>query len=348
MDLASPRLQVEDTPEALYDLFEAEGVGDGLPFVPPTAARVTRFVEASGRPAQEPVGRIPPSWQTATVERVAVNAVMAGCRPEYMPVVLAAVEAVADPAFNLYGVQATTHMVAPLVIVNGPVRAALGLNAGHNAFGQGFRANATIGRALRLVLQNVGVARPGAGDMATLGSPAKYTFCIAEREEASPWEPLHVARGCPPGSSAVTVVGCESPHNVNDHVSQSAVNLLTTVADSMATMGQNPTYTLGRGEVLVVFGPEHAETLRRDGFSRADVRRFLYENARKPVRKLRLGGMWGMFPPPAWVNTLDDDAMLPIVATPEDILLAVAGGAGKHSVYLPSFGITRAVTRQVR
>jgi len=232
--------------------------------------------------------------------------------------------------------------------VNGPIRKTLNFNWGHNAFGQGRRANATVGRALRLVLQNVGAARPGTGDMATLGSPAKYTFCIAEHEEANPWEPLHVERGCPPGSSAVTVVGCESPHNVNDHVSQAAQNLLTTVADSMATMGQNPTYTLGTGEVLVVFGPEHAATLKRDGLSKADVRQFLYENARKPLRKLKLGGMWGMFPPLPWVNTLDDDALLPIVARPEDILIAVAGGAGKHSVYLPTFGITRAVTRPVR
>jgi len=144
------------------------------------------------------------------------------------------------------------------------------------------------------------------------------------------------------------VIGCESPHNINDHVSQSAVNLLTTVADTMTTMGQNPTYTLGTGEVLVVFGPEHAETLRRGGLAKADVRRFLYESARKPVGKLRLGGMWGMFPPPAWANTLDDDARLPVVERPEDILIAVAGGAGKHSVYLPTFGITRAVTRRVR
>ncbi len=346
--LASPRLKVEDSPEAIYELFEAQEAGDGLPVVPPTVDRVLEFIRASRRDAGDSAGRIAPSWQSATVERVAVNAVMAGCRPEYMPVLLAAVEAVADPAFNLYSVQATTHMVAPLVIVNGPIRRQLDINCGHNVFGPGRRANATIGRALRLVLMNIGAARPAAGDMATQGSPAKYTFCIGENEEASPWEPLHVERGVDPAASAVTVIGCESPHNVNDHVSQAAQNLLTTVADSMATMGANTTYTLGRGEVLVVFGPEHAETLRRDGLTKSDVRRFLYDNARKRLGKLKLGGMWGMFPPPPWINVLDDDAEVPVVARPEDILIAVAGGAGKHSCYLPTFGITRAVTRPVR
>src|SRR5436309_8723330 len=180
--------------DAIERLFD-RGVTDGLPVVPPTRRLVDRAVAASGRDADELIALVPPNYGRATVEKIAVNAVMAGCRAEYLPVVLAAVEAICDEAFDLHGVSATTNAPAPLLIVNGPVRTALEINSGAGVFGPGWRANATIGRAVRLVWLNVGGARPGVISMSTFGQSGGYTYCIAEREEESPWEPLSIEHG---------------------------------------------------------------------------------------------------------------------------------------------------------
>jgi hypothetical protein len=217
------------------------------------------MLAATGRLAGDLVAILPPRLGRATVERVAVNAVLAGALPEHFPVILAAVEAVAQPAFNLQAIQTTTHPCSPLIIVNGPIAARLGINGAGNALGQGHRANAVIGRAVRLTLQNTGGARPGSEDRATQGHPGKYSYCVAENEEASPWEPLSVERGFPAGVSAVTVCASESPHNINDHGSFTPEGILTTVAGTAATVGSNNIY-LG-GEPLVILGPEHAATV---------------------------------------------------------------------------------------
>ncbi|MGH7265929.1 MAG: hypothetical protein ACREMB_13945, partial [Candidatus Rokuibacteriota bacterium] len=246
-----------------------------------------------------------------------------------------------------YGVQATTHPVAPLVIVHGPAATRLGMHAGAGCFGPGHPANATLGRALRLCLMNLGGARPGQGDMATQGSPAKYSYAIAEREDASPWGPLHASRGLDPTESAVTVFGGEGPHNVNDHVSQRAANLLAVVADTAATLGSNVGWYLAQSQLLVVFGPEHAATIAADGWSRVDVQRYLYEHARLPLGRRKLGGMWGIQDWPRWMLAADDDVRLPVVPGPEDVLVMVAGGAGKHSSVVPNCCFSRAVTRRV-
>ena len=193
--LASEVLELPDSLEAVEAHFRAQGWTDGLPIVPPTEARVATMLAGIDADPDHVVGKIPPLWAEATVEKVAINAVMAGCGPEAMPVLVAALEAMLDPVFNLYGVQATTHPVAPLLIVHGPAAARLGMHAGAGVFGPGNRANATLGRAVRLCLWNLGGARPGQGDMATQGSPAKYTYAIAERVEASPWGPLHASLG---------------------------------------------------------------------------------------------------------------------------------------------------------
>ena len=177
--------------------YQERGWTDGLPIVPPTERRVHELLKQTPRDPREVVGVLPPRQGEATVEKIAVNAVMAGCRPEYFPVVLAAIEALADPLFNLDSVQATTHPVATLLVVNGPITRAIGLQAGYGSFGQGFRANLTIGRAVRLVLMNVGGGLPGSGDRATQGTPAKIAYCVAENEAESPWEPLHVEAGLP-------------------------------------------------------------------------------------------------------------------------------------------------------
>jgi len=266
---------------------------------------------------------------------------MAGCEPGAFPVIGAAVQAMLEPAFNLYGVQATTHPVAPLLIVHGPVAARLGVHAGSGCFGPGFRANATIGRALRLILMNVGGAWPGRHDMATQGSPAKFSYCIAERADASPWGPLRE-------DDAVTVFGGEAPHNVNDHVSTGAAGILTTLADTAVSLGSNVGWFLAQSQLLVVLGPEHAATIAADGLTRADVQRYVFEHARLPLRTLKLGGMWGMQDWPAWMSAVrDDDALLPQVPSPEDVFVMVAGGPGKHSSVVPNCTFSRAVSRPV-
>ena len=319
---------------------------DGLPFVPPTPERVRAMVAATRLAPTADLGLMPPLWRDAVVEKLAVNAVMAGCEPAYFPVVVAAVQCMLDPAFNLYGVQATTHPVAPLVVVSGPYAATIGLHAGSGLFGPGFRANATIGRAIRLILMNVGGGWPGRGDMATQGSPAKYAYAVAEREDVTPWEPLHVALGFKAEQSVVTVFGGEGPHNVNDHVSTTAPGILNNVADVATSLGSNVGWYLSQSQLLVVLGPEHAATIAADGFSRADVQRFVFEHARMPLGRMKLGGMWGMHDWPEWMaKATDDTVRLPRVPSADDVYVMVGGGSGKHSCVVPNCTFSRAVSR---
>lgn len=340
MTVAERTLEVDDTPEAVLEAFVERGWCDGLPIVPPTEARALAML--NGASGSRSLGAMPPLWREATLESLAVNAVMAGCRPEYFPVIVAAVEAMLDPAFNLYGVQATTHPVAPLLIVNGPYARTIGLHGGSGCFGPGFRANATIGRAIRLILMNVGGAWPGRHDMATQGSPSKFSYCIAEHEAASPWGPL--AEG-----DVVTVYGGEGPHNVNDHVSTTAAGILANVADTAVTLGSNVGWFLSQSQLLIALGPEHAQTIAADGLGRADIQRFVYEHARLPLRTLKLGGMWGAQDWPAWMMALrDDDARPPRVPSPEDVLVIVAGGPGKHSSVVPNCCFSRAASRTMK
>jgi hypothetical protein len=332
-----------------FETLFARGVTDGLPVVPPTRERVDRLLAgAPDRAPQELVGLIPPNYGRATVEKVAVNAVMAGCRPEYLPVVLAAIEAVADPVFNLHGVMTTTHHAAPLLVVNGPVRDAIGLHSGAGVFGPGFRANATIGRALRLCLVNLGGARPGEISMSTFGHPGRFTYCIAEAEEASPWPPLHVERGFPPGQSTVTAFACEAPHGISDHASRSARELAASLGWSMGGLWNDKHWPL-YCETMLVVGPEHAATFGADGWSKDDVRRFLFEAIRRPYGDclpdarggessiLRFRGH-----PPA------PDTRVPKFPSPAEIFLVVAGGrAGRFSCALPGWLATRNGSRLV-
>src|SRR5262245_18333129 len=320
VDRAEARLRLPE--DEVYPEFVRRRWCDGLPFVAPTRERVDGMLAGARADGGESLGLMPPLWRECTIEKLAVNAVMAGADPAYFPVIVAAIEAILDPAFNLYGVQATTHPVAPLVIVSGPIARAIGMHAGSGLFGPGFRANATIGRAVRLVLLNVGGAWPGEHDMATQGSPAKFSYAIAEREDATPWEPVHAGLGFAAGESVVTVYGGEPPHNVNDHVSTTAAGILNNVSDVAATLGSNVGWYMSQSQLLVVLGPEHAATIAADGFSRRDVQRFVFEHARIPLGRLRLGGMWGMHAWPAWMQKATDDAvMLPQVPSPDDVLV---------------------------
>jgi hypothetical protein len=314
--------------------YQERGWTDGLPIVPPTETRVRELLKQTARDPREVVGVLPPRQGEATVEKIAANAVMAGCRPEYFPVVLAAIEALADPLFNLDSVQATTHPVAPLIVVNGPIARAIGLQAGYNAFGQGLRANVTIGRAVRLVLMNVGGGLPGAGDRATQGSPAKIAYCVAENEAESPWEPLHVEAGLPRDTSTVTVFGAEGPHNIQDHFSNTALGVLRTVAGAMGQAGSNN--LLGRGGPLLSLGPEHAATIAKEGYTKQQVKEFLFEHARFPLK--RLGLEYQRQQIERWSVVDAPDTMIPIVRRPEDLSVIVVGGAGKHSCWQPTFG----------
>jgi hypothetical protein len=254
---------LEDEAEAMFD----RGWTDGLPVVPPTEARVLRMLEGTSRASDEVVAVVPPDLVECTVEKVAVNAVMAGCKPEYLPVVLAAVEAACTEEFNGHGLLATTYHSSPVVIVNGPVRAAIGMNWGLNALGQGNRANATIGRALQLVIRNVGGGRPGGVDRATQGNPGKYTFCFAEDEEGSPWEPLSVARGAAEGASTVTLFAGAGVQPVVDQLSRTADSLASSYAACLRTVA-HPKLVVAF-DALVVVSPEHARVFRHDGWSRA-------------------------------------------------------------------------------
>jgi len=236
----------DDAIEALY----ARGVTDGLPVVPPTLARVQAAVRASGRDGGELIGQVAPRLGRATVEKIAINAVMAGCRPEYMPVVVAAVEAICDPEFALIGVSGTTDAIALLVIVNGLVRPALDVNCGAGVFGPGWRANATIGRAVRLVWANVGGAVPGEISMSTFAQSGRFTYCIGEREEDSPWEPLHVEHGFVATDSTVALLAAEAPQVVVDARSRTAPELLATVARSGEAIAS--TTVGGLGDTLLV------------------------------------------------------------------------------------------------
>ncbi len=327
--------------DALNDEFDTRGWSDGLPIVAPTLDRVDAMLVYSDRPRDFELGTMPPRQGIVSLEILAVNAVMAGCRPEYFPVVVAAVEAMLDPKFNLFAVQATTHPCAPCVIVNGPMAAELKLNSRYGAFGPGVRANATIGRAVRLILMNVGGGAPGILDRSTQGQPAKYAYCVAENETESPWDPLHVERGYTNTDSTVTITAADGPHNLNDHISQNAAGILATVTSGLSDMGCNNAYLYG--QPTIAFGPEHAAILAADGLSKNDIRAHVFEHARIPRELWLCGGMAGMFE-----DHFPDEQEVPILKAPEDLLIIVVGGFGRHSCWLPTFGdTTRAVTRAI-
>lgn len=338
-------IEVADDLDAINRLFIERRWGDGLPIVPPTRERVEAMLAGTCRSRSEIVGRVAPAFGAATIENIAINAVVAGCRPECMPVLVAAIEAVCDPGFNLQAVQATTNPVAVFLIVNGPVVSRLEMNAGMNCLGQGAWANATLGRALRLVLQNVGGGLPGEMDRATHGQPGKYTFCCAENEVESPWTPLHVERGCPPGSSAVTVVGASGTLNMNMHA-KDAAGLIQSMADSMPFAASND-YWLG-GEPWIIVCPEHAEILHRDGFDKPGLRARLWNDSKMPAGRMAPKDLdRTRLSRGAELGSIDATTMLPVSTRPEEIGIVVAGGPGTHSVYVPSFGDCRAVTRVV-
>ncbi len=262
---------LEDEMEALY----ARGWSDGLPLVPPTEARVLAMLEGTTRAPDEVVAAIPPDLAECSVEKVAINAVMAGCKPEYLPVVLAAVEAACTDTFNAHGVLATTMPVAPVIVVNGPIARALGMNAGINVLGQGNRANSTIGRALQLVIRNVGGGRPGEVDRATLGSPVKIGLCFPEDEAGSPWGPLSADLGVEAGRNAVSLFAGEGPRTIVDQMSRDPESLARSYAVNLRTL-HHPKLLIAF-DCLLVVSPEHGRIFREAGWSKQQLQQRLFE-----------------------------------------------------------------------
>ncbi|MGF1617310.1 MAG: hypothetical protein ACFCU2_05815 [Acidimicrobiia bacterium] len=327
--------------DAIQDWFHDQDLSDGLPIVPPTPERVAAMVAGSGRDAGSEVGVIDPEKGVATVEKLAINAVMAGCKPGYMPVVIAAVEAICEPIFNLHAVQATTNPATPLFIVNGPIRRAIGMNTDRNLLGPGNRANATIGRALRLVMRNIGGAYVGV-DQATHGSPAKYTLCIAEDEESSPWQPLHVDLGYEPDDSTVSVSAIESVIN-STAVWWTAPSLLKMLAKTMRTTATSQFFS--RGTPTLMMSPAHAGVFVRAGYDKQRLREELWDAGKVPLDDFPPEGN---IPQGDW--TIDGDRVL-LCESPEDFQIIVAGGTegnASHSVFFSGFCLSKGVTKKVR
>lgn len=336
-DLENLKVESADSFADVNDLLYRLGCTDGLPIVPPTVERVGRMLD--GRDPGRVVAVIPPLRGQATLRKLAICAVMAGCLPDYFPILVAATEAVVEPQFNLFGIQTTTGTATPLLIINGPIVEQCGLNAGANALGPGVRSNATIGRAFRFILQNIGGAIPDYTDKATMGQPGKYTFCFAENEAANPWQPLNVWRGWQSQQSTVTVIGAAGTLEVVDSTSVDADGVLTTMAHSMTIAGSlGGSNTLGGGEPLVLLAPEHAAIIARE-YSRPQAQEVLYALARFPFNQL---------PPEkqAAIGHQQDD--LCVAAQAADIMLVVVGGVGAKSTYVPTWGgTTKAVTRAI-
>ena len=327
-------LEAADAEAALEHLHELDCT-DGLPVIIPTPERVERLILASGLDADMVLGEMGPMLGIATVEKVAVNAVMAGCLPDHMPLVIAAAKAIADPRFDLMEMQATTHCTAPLVIVNGPARHDCGgVVSGFGALGSGHRANASIGRAVRLCMINIGGGRPGSSDMAVHGHPGKYTYCLAEAEERSPFPPLHVRLGFEAEDSVVTVIGCEAPHSViysvNADDPEDADKLLHVLAIGVGNLATNHAI-FNAGTAVVVLGPGHADVLANAGLSREDVAQRLWDLTQFPVADLdRYGGQFG--------GRYQDQETYSAFQGPENFLILVAGGEGLYSMVMPSWG----------
>jgi hypothetical protein len=348
-DFPRQRIEVVRGPGAedrLQELFLRRGWGDGLPVVPPTVARVKAALAFTDRASTEVLGEVEPLKGLATVEKVAANAVLAGCRPEYLPVVLAAVECLIDPAFNLRGVQTTDENVTPLLVLNGPVARELALNASFGALGPGWQANAAIGRAIRLVMHNIGGGWPGAVAFAGLGQPGRYTLCLAENEAQSPWAPLHVEVGLATEASAVTVTRAESVINVTGGLAEIA-SVMGTAASGFGI--------LWSGKPTVLLAPAVAAECARRGMSKDDVRRFLWEHGRWRredwekswlTERIVANRRW-----PDWVEEAAKAGDIPAARAPEDIVLVIAGGdiPIPQNAYCPSWGFPPArITREVQ
>lgn len=340
--LSSASHEVSDTAAAIEYYYE-QGWTDGLPVVPPTEASIRAMLEAGGVEPAAVLGTVQLRQRVITAEKLAINAVLAGCKAEYMPVLVAVVEAMCEERFGLHGPTASTAGVAVLVIVHGPIARQLGVNCKENLFGQGWRANATIGRAVRLLLMNVCGTTPGRLDRSTMGHPGKYSFCIAENEAESPWTPMHVERGLAPEDSAVTVFAAEAPRQVNNHHSRNAEGILDTIVGAMIALGNSN--ISGKCEALIAICGEHRQTIVADGWDKQRIREYLFEKARRPLAEAR----------PTWraegiPQGADPNVLKTAVPSADDIMVIAAGGdAGRFSAFVSGWAAATSwsVTKRV-
>src|SRR5881396_516088 len=341
--LTSKRHAVEGSLDDAIEFCFQQGWTDGLPVVPPTAPKVARMLEAARLDPKQQIAFVEHRAVSITAEKVAINAVMAGCKPEYMPVVVAAVEGIADPRWSYHGPGTSTGGAGVLMIVNGPIARELDINAGDNLFGPGRRSNLAIGRALRLVMRNVCGSMPGLLDRGTVGHPGKLSYVIAENEAESPWTPLSVERGFRPEQSTVTVMAAEGPHQFYNQLSSTAEGILTTLADNMRVSGN----VMGQPHYALVLAGEHMRTIVADGWDKKRIRQFVWENTQNSHAHLkRTNRMTGTIEPG------DEQKMRPLVASPDDILVVAAGGrAGAFSCFIPGWSSAKssaAITVEVR
>ena len=346
--LQSRRIDVADSFDLIQDYYEEQGWTDGLPVVPATEDLVRKMLGGYGEDPARSLGVIQPRNAQVTLEKVAVNAVMAGCRPEYFPVVVAAVKALLRPEFNVSGCQATTGGAAPVIIVNGPIAKQIGINGDSGCFGPGYRSNASIGRALRLVVRNIAGLIPGEMDKATLALPGRYTFCFAENEERSPWDPRHVEMGLGPASSMVTLTAVRGVYVVMESTVPTGMQVLHTLVESVRAIGFANYYQIGTGvQMTLVLCPEHAADIAASGLSKADVREYIFQNARMPMHRLKNIAHYGNRNWPKWVDETNPDTMVPITRCADDIVVVVGGGDGRHSAWLAGWSVTRIVNEKV-
>ena len=341
-NLGSIPYDFETMAEAIEFYFE-KGWTDGLPIIPPTENQVRSMLDAVALDPDEEITFIEHRHVSVTAEKVAINAVMAGCKPEYMPVVVAVIEAIGDPGWSFHGPATTTGGAAVFMLVNGPIARNLGINCRDNLFGPGWRANATIGRAVHLVMRNVIGTLPGRLDRSTLGHGGKYTFCIAENEEESPWPPVHVERGFQPEQNAVTVLAALSPHQFYNQLSNTAEGVLTTACVQMRiSLGIS-----GQPEYVLIIAGEHMNIIAKEGWSKKDIKQFCFNHTKTPIAELKR-----MHVVPGKIMPEDETTLRSLVPTPQDFIVVAAGGrAGAFSCYIPGWSrksSSQSVTKEIR
>jgi len=341
MELKARRHTVADLDSAI-ELCYTNGWTDGLPVVPPTAERVKAMLEAGGLEPERQLAFIENRQISVTAEKVAINAVMAGCKAEYMPVIAATVEALADPLYGYHGPATSTGGSAVFMLVNGPIARKLDINSGDNLFGPGWRANATIGRAVRLVMRNVIGTLPGELDRSSLGHAGKYTFCIAENEVNSPWPPFHTTRGFRADQNAVTIFAAYAPHQYANRLSATPEGVLATACAHIkvsAGTARQPQYAM-------VFAGEHQAIFKKAGWAREDVQRYVFEHTKNTVADLKRINMIA-----GEVKPEDERTLFPLVERQQDLLVIAAGGfAGVQSAFIPGWGGkngSQSVTREI-
>jgi hypothetical protein len=339
--LLADTYDVANDPVAFFALAEARGWGDGLPLIPPTEERVQAMLETVAVSPDHVVAVVEPRRGDATIEKIAINAVLAGCTPAYFPAVVAAVEAVCHPRFNLYAINTTTCCAAPALMLNGPGRHVMGIECGYSCLGTNGRANATIGRALRLVMRNVGGSIPGAVSKSAFGQPGRVSLCFGEWEERSPWEPFHVRRGFRAEQNVVTAHCASGTQDIADIWAETGEELLCVLAHSIDWIGNNKVLVpMEQGEMLLLLCPDFADKIARDGLRVTDVQRLLYELTRTPIDRWPRG-YWPKLEERGYVV----DGVVPLCAAPEQFLIAVAGGeSGHHAVSFCTFGLTWSVS----